>query len=158
MNIKEEDFEQILSAHLQKEQKVNIYKPRVEANLINGFVNFKATWSWWAFFGTWAFFLYRKMYLVSAIFFILTVAISSSGFGNLILMLASGVSGFYFYTKKLDNDLKIAGYEQRDFSEVLNSLKQLGGYHQWVIWLAVILNIIILLFSLMTIGILASSY
>ncbi len=147
MEFKDNDLDEILRTHLQKDEKVDIYKPRVLANIVNGVVNFKATWSWWAFFGTWGFFLYRKMYLAAVIIFLL----SFSGFG-FILMILSGVTAFYFYTKKLEKDLQIAGYNQREFSQVLESLKNLGGYHSWVIWLAVIFNVIFLLSFIFSLG------
>lgn len=51
MEFENNDLDEILLAHLQKEEKVSIYKTNVLKNIINGFVNFKATWSWWAFFG-----------------------------------------------------------------------------------------------------------
>ncbi len=147
MEFKENELDEILKAHLQKDDKVDIYKPRVLANIVNGFVNFKATWSWWAFFGTWGFFLYRKMYLPAVIIFLLSFL---GGWLALMLMTISGVSAFSLYTKKLEKDLQIAGYNQREFSQVLETLKNLGGYHSWVIWLVVILNV--LFFALVLLG------
>ncbi|MBS9782347.1 MAG: DUF2628 domain-containing protein [Arcobacter sp.] len=157
MEFKENELDEILRAHLQKDEKVDIYKPRVLSNIVNGVVNFKATWSWWAFFGTWGFFLYRKMYLQAAVFLLLSILLQSFGAVGLILMVISGVSAFYFYTKKLEKDLQIAGYNQREFSQVLESLKNLGGYHSWVIWVAVILNIIFLFLLVLSLGIIGAA-
>ncbi len=145
MELKENEVDEILRAHLQKDEKVDIYKPRVLANIVNGVVNFRATWSWWAFFASWGFFLYRKMYLQAAIFFIASMLLQGLG---LIVMIVSGVSAFYFYTKKLEKDLQIAGYGQREFPQVLDSLKSLGGFHSWVVWVAIIFNAIFLILIL----------
>jgi hypothetical protein len=44
MEIKEEELNELLEAHLQKSEKVGVYAPRVKANIINGVPVFKATW------------------------------------------------------------------------------------------------------------------
>ena len=145
MNLNNNELNQLLEAHLQKDKKVDVYQPRVEANMMNGHPTFKATWSWWAFFGTWAFFLYRKMYLVAAIFFIATVITAFIPFSSIIIMIISGISAFYFYTKKLNNDLNIAGVSEKPFEEVKENISKLGGYNSWVVWIAIILYSIMLL-------------
>lgn len=148
---------ELLSAHLQKENKVNIYYPRVDANLVNGEVSFNATWSWWAFFGGWAFFLYRKMYLVAAVFFILSIILSAVPFGGFILGIISGISAFYFYTMKFTDDLKKAGYETRNIEEVKKDLTKLGGYHSWVTIFAILFYTFILIFFSIVPGVFAFS-
>ena len=148
---------ELLSAHLQKESKVNIYYPRVDANLVNGKASFNITWSWWAFFGGWAFFLYRKMYLLATIFFILNILSSSIPFGGLILGIISGISGFYFYTTKLCEDLQKTGYETRNIEEVKKDLAKLGGYHSWVTILAILFYVFALLFFSIVPGVFAFS-
>ncbi len=45
-----QNLKELLSAHLQKEDKVYVYLPRVEENLVNDKPKFNFTWSWWAFF------------------------------------------------------------------------------------------------------------
>jgi len=147
----------LLSAHLQKENKVNIYYPRVDANLVNGKPSFNATWSWWAFFGGWAFFLYRKMYLAAAIFFVLSILTSTLPFGGIILGIISGISAFYFYTIKFSNDLEKSGYESRDIEEVKKDMRKLGGYHSWVTVLAILFYGLILFFFSIVPGVFAFS-
>lgn len=149
---------ELLSAHLQKENKVNIYYPRVDANLVNEKPSFCATWSWWAFFGGWAFFLYRKMYLAAGIFFILSVLTSALPFGGFILGIISGTSAFYLYTLKFHNDLEKSGYEQRDIEEVKKDLAKLGGYHSWVTILAILFYGFVLFFFSIVPGVFAISF
>ncbi len=139
MEIKTEDMDEILTAHLQKVNKIGVYQPRVIANSINGNVAFKATWSWWAFIASWAFFLYRKMYLPAILFFIATVfSFMIPIFGGLVVMITSGICAYFLYTKKLYKDLEIAGYGEKSLDEVKSNLYQLGGYNSWVVWVAVI--------------------
>lgn len=145
MDLNNSQLNDLLETHLQKEQKVEVYQPRVEANLVNGHPAFKATWSWWAFFGTWAFFLYRKMYLVAALFFLATVVTAFIPFSTIIIMIISGMSAFYFYTKKLNTDLDIAGINDKPLHEVKDNLSKLGGYNSWVVWVAVIFYILAML-------------
>lgn len=142
------NLREILSAHLQKENKVDVYQSRVDANLINQKATFQVTWSWWGFFGGWAFFLYRKMYLVAAIFFVLSLLTASIPFGGLILAIITGTTAFYFYTKKLTNDLESVDYKNRDIQEVTHDLRKLGGYNSWVVIVAVIYYALMFIFFL----------
>jgi len=161
MQVKEDELDELLEAHLKKTEKVSIYKPRVEANMMNGVPTFKTTWSWWAFFGTWIFFLYRKLYVEAAIFFGVFVLSYFVPFLALVGAIISGVSAFFFYTKKFNKDLEIAGYEQKPLSEVKQSLQMLGGYNTWVIAVAVILTILelfIIFTVLITLSSLATTY
>lgn len=141
-----ENLKELLSAHLQKEDKVYVYLPRVEENLVNDKPKFNFTWSWWAFFMTWAFFLYRKMYLMAIIFFILNLALTAIPFGGLIISIISGASAFYFYTTKFYGDLQQCDYQNRSREEVSKDLAKLGGYHSWVTFFAIIFYIVSLVF------------
>ena len=145
MKIKENELNELLEAHLQKADKVNIYAPRVKANMVNGVPVFKATWSWWAFLGGWAFFLYRKIYLVAVAFLLASIVGGVFPLLMVLTFIIAGVSGFYFYTKKFSADLEIAGYGKKPLNEVKEKLKELGGYNSWVIWVVSILNILLLI-------------
>ena len=137
MQIQKEDFNDILSSHLQKEEKISLYERGVILNTINDTAVFRTTWSWWGFFAGWAFFLYRKMYLQAALFFIASVVATAIPFLGIAVAIISGMSAYFFYTKKLHKDLEIAGYKSKDFNEVKSTLEKLGGYNKWVIYLAI---------------------
>lgn len=157
----DDNLNQILESHLLKPEKVEVYKNGVIKNNINDVVSFKATWSWWAFLTTWAFFLYRKMYLQAGIFFVLSVFSYMIPFGNFVIGIICGISAMYFYTKKLDNDLKIAGYENKPLEEVRTTLSMLGGYNSWVIWVAAIFYTLVFIWAFMFIaaaGVAGSSF
>ncbi len=144
----ENQIKELLKIHLQKDKKIDIYYPRVDSNLINGKPAFNLTWSWWGFFGGWAFFLYRKMYLLAAVFFILSILTTAIPFGGFILALITGASAFYFYTSKFYKDLEACGYGNRDVIEVKHDLEKLGGYNSWVVFLAIIFYSLIIIFSI----------
>jgi len=145
MKIKDEELNELLESHLQKQEKVSVFEPRVKANMVNGIPVFKATWSWWAFFGTWAFFLYRKMYLIAGIFFILTAIVNTViPILALVVPIIAGISGFFLYTKKFNDDLQIAGYGEKSLDEVKQQLQNLGGYNQWVIWVSIVIYILMI--------------
>jgi len=143
-----ENLNELLSSHLQKDGKVSVYSPRVDANLINGTPSFNATWSWWGFIAGWTFFLYRKMYLVAAVFFVLSIISTAIPFGGFILAIITGASSFYFYTIKFHNDLISSGYGQRDIEDVKIDLKKLGGYNSWVVFVAVVFYSLLIVFSI----------
>lgn len=147
-NLDHYNLKELLSAHLQTEKKVDIYFPNVYANLVNGNPTFKATWSWWGFIGGWAFFLYRRMYLMAGVFFILSLLSTAIPFGGIILAIISGVSAFYFYTVKFHDDLLKAGFNQKDINSVKEDLGKLGGYNTWVVILALFFYAFMILFAI----------
>ncbi len=152
-----ENLKEFLSAHLQKESKVYIYLARVEDLLVDNKPIFNLTWSWWAFFMTWAFFLYRKMYLTALIFFILSIGFATVPFGGLFLSIIAGATAFYFYTIKFHNDLEKCDYRNRSIEEVKKDLIKLGGYHSWVTFFALIFYFISLFFFSIIPGVFALS-
>lgn len=134
-----------LELYLQTPDKVEIYKEALDKFTAKGEISrpvFKPTWSWWAFFSTWAFFLYRKDLLLAFISFILVV---TPGL-NLFVMIFSGISGKYFVIKRFVNILSL------DNSTILQDR---GGVYKWVIWLCAILTIILFVGTLILIGLAA---
>lgn len=122
-----------LELYLQTPDKVELYKEALDKFTANGEISrplFKPTWSWWAFFSTWAFFLYRKDLLLAFITFILII---TPGL-NLFAMIFSGISGKYFVIKRFINILSLNNAAL---------LQDRGGVYKWVIWLCAILGIIL---------------
>lgn len=136
--LKDEKLEELLKIHLDKDKKIDVYKAEIEKNTVNGITVFELSWSWWAFFTGWAFFLYRKMYLHALIFFVLSVFSFLIPFAHIIIMIVSGMTGFYFYTKKFNNDLIKASENSNSIDEAKVQLARLGGYHTWVMWVGII--------------------
>ncbi len=91
-------------------------------------------------------FLYRKMYLIALIFFILSLALATILFGGIILSIIAGSTVFYFYTTKFYNDLQQCDYQNRSLEEVKNDLSKLGGYLSRVTFFVIIFYIVLLIF------------
>lgn len=113
---------------------------------VNGVDSIKWIWSWWAFGGGLFFLIYRKSYAAAGGLFLISLV---SGvvpiFGGFIVwILTGGLSTYFVYktykTKKLEIEAAVNDEEQR-----IAMMQVLGGYNQWVIWLAVVLNILVLI-------------
>lgn len=110
-------------------------------------------WSWWAFGTGFLFLLYRKQYLPSLVLFILSSLMSFIPiFGGILSMvLAGGYSTFFVYkgykTKLLEVENLVV-----DESKRVQMMRQVGGYHEWVVWayIAVMLIITYYLISLIS--------
>ena len=112
---------------------------------VNGVDAIKWRWSWWAFMGGIFFLLYRKAYAAAGGLFLISLVSGIIPFGGLVVwVLTGGFSPYFVYkvykTKKLEIETV-----QGDENQRVAMMQELGGYNQWVIWVAVILNIIVLL-------------
>ena len=112
---------------------------------VNGIDAMKWAWSWWAFMGGIFFLLYRKAYAAAGGLFLISLVSGILPFGGLIIwVLTGGFSSYFVYrvykTKKLEIETA-----QSDESQRIAMMQELGGYNQWVIWVAVILNVIVLI-------------
>jgi len=107
---------------------------------VAGVDNFSLTWHWPAFFVTFFWMLYRKLYLWALLVFILSY-IPAVG---LVLMIICGLTGNYLYYKHAKQkimELKI----QESSSDLSELLHQIGGVNQWVKTLAIVLVILAIL-------------
>lgn len=112
---------------------------------VNGVDVMKWAWSWWAFMGGIFFLLYRKAYAAAGGLFLISLVSGIIPFGGMIVwVLTGGFSSYFVYkvykTKKLEIEAA-----QNDEGQRIAMMQELGGYNQWVIWVAVILNIIVLI-------------
>ena len=139
----------MIEAFIQKPEKTEWYINAFSKFNVNGIDRIAWVWSWWAFGGSIFYLLYRKAYLGALIFFIAYIASSVVPFGGILIwILQGGFSVYFIYLKykSLKNEIesKIA-----DENERIETMRQLGGYNNWAIWLGVIVNILpfIILFS-----------
>ena len=124
--------DRMLAAFVGNPDKFLFYKRAFSKYNVNGIDQLKWVWSWWAFFGNWAFLIYRKVYLWAAIFFVLV----SIPYMNLIVWIAAGGVGVYFVYqkyKKLKNEIENTS---QDEDERLKMMLELGGYNSWIAWVA----------------------
>lgn len=135
MQMTQEEYENaMLEAFVNKPEKVLWYKQAFAKFNVNGIDSMQWVWSWWAFFGGWAFLLYRKQYIPALVLFLITIPASAVPFGGLIVaILAGGFSTYFIYKgykqKKAEIENSISDPEKR-----IETMRKLGGYHQWVIW------------------------
>lgn len=101
-------------------------------------------WSWWAFGSSFLFLLYRKQYFPSFVLFILSILMGIIPFigGLLSMFLAGGYSTYFVYK---GYKAKLAEVENlvKDEQKRVQMMRQVGGYHEWVIWAYIVIMLII---------------
>ncbi len=139
------DYEdRMLEAFIQKPEKVFWYKSAFSKFNINGIHKAAWVWSWWAFIGSFWYLLYRKAYMPAlALFGINFIAsLILSLLGSLIVsILAGGYSVYYVHKtykeRKTEIEATISDTEKR-----IETMRLIGGYNEWVIWVSVIFVVI----------------
>jgi len=152
-NTQEEYENAMIEAFVNKPEKTLWYQNAFKKFNINGIDSMKWVWSWWAFFGTWAFLLYRKQYIPAIVLFVISILGTLIPFAHFIIsILAGGFSTYFVYKgykkKKEEIEAKIEDPQKR-----VETMREVGGYNQWVVWVYAIF--ITLLFSYITIMFLA---
>lgn len=105
-----------------------------------GIETFAATWNWSAFGFTFIWMLYRKMYLQSAITFLIFLLPGV----NIFLHIAVGIVANYFYFRHVAN--KITEIKRNSSPQTLfPTLHQTGGVHNWAITVGIVVGVILIL-------------
>jgi hypothetical protein len=148
-----EDYEnKMIEAFINKDEKTLWYQDAFSKFNVNGVDVMRWNWSWWAFGTGFLFLLYRKQYLPSLVLFILSVTIGTLPFITLILMILSGGYAPYFIykgykQKKEEIEAKIDDEELR-----IQTMREVGGYHQWVVWLYIAITVVTFVSAYIFIG------
>ncbi len=100
--------------------------------------NFKATWNWPAFFFTFWWFLYRKLYLLAGVAFVASF-VPYVGFA---VPIASGVAGYYLYYRKARQSIERLK-EAFPGKDVSAACAEIGGVHRWVIWVGIVVSLLL---------------
>ena len=133
--MQENDYENaMIEAFVNKPEKTLWYQNAFSKFNINGIDSMKWVWSWWAFFGGWAFLLYRKQYIPALILFVISLFAGIIPFGGLLVaVLAGGFSTYFIYKgykhKKAEIEANIDDIDKR-----IETMRAVGGYNQWVVW------------------------
>lgn len=130
----------MLMAFVQKPDKMSFYKSALKNMTRTGELRFQFQWSWWAFIATWAFLLYRKVYLAAFITFLVTLLVP--GIGWLVLMIVLGGVAPYFVVKRYVNLKREVEFRYQGRQDRIDAMREAGGYHSWVIWVVIILNLL----------------
>ena len=137
--MEQQDYENaMIEAFVNKPEKTLWYQNAFSKFNVNGIDSMKWVWSWWAFFGGWAFLLYRKQYMPALVLFIISIFAGIIPFGGLLIaILAGGFSTYFVYKgykhKKAEIEASIEDTDKR-----IETMRAVGGYNQWVVWVYVV--------------------
>ena len=125
---------EMIEAYVAKPEKTFWYQNAFSKFNINGVDSMKWNWSWWAFFGGAAFLLYRKQYIPALVLFIASIVLSFIPFVPLIISILAGGYSTYFVYKGYKGKLAEVEANISDNETRIETMKQVGGYHSWVVW------------------------
>ncbi len=134
----------MIEAFVNKPEKTFWYQNAFSKFNYNGVDAMQWHWSWWAFGGGFLFLLYRKQYMAALALFVLSIVASIIPFGGVAVMILSGGYSTYFVYK---------GYRQKraeieatieDEEKRIETMRYVGGYHQWVVWVYIVFVLLFL--------------
>jgi len=129
------DYSQkMIEAFIDKPSETFWYQNSFSRFNINGVDTMKWNWSLWALGGGFLYLLYRKQYIPA-----LVVVIASFTIGMIFplgLIIAILVGGYapYFVYKGYKNKLEEIESKIDDEEIRIQTMREVGGYNQWVVW------------------------
>ncbi len=123
--------------------KTHYYIQNFSKFTITGREQFCVTWNWNCFGFTFLWMLYRKMYALAVVTFIIFCIPGV----NVLLHIGAGMIGNYLYYQHVKTKI-IETRSTQSAQNYLPVLQELGGVNKWVISLGVVLGIIFLLLSI----------
>ncbi|MDF1878533.1 hypothetical protein JHD46_02635 [Sulfurimonas sp. SAG-AH-194-C20] len=129
-----EYHERMIEAFINKPEVTLWYQMAFSKFNINGVDNLTWNWSWWAFGGSFLFLLYRKAYIAAFALFFLSMTLGMIPFVSLIFMILSGGYSTYFVYKVYRTKLQEVEEAIEDVQTRVETMRELGGYNQWVVW------------------------
>jgi len=145
MQTSEKTYEdRMLEAFIAKPQVVEWYKKSFEKFNVNGVDAVAWNWSWWGFFTGFLYLLYRKAYLPALGVFLLSIIVGMLPYiGTLFLMILTGGYSTYFIYKEYKSKRQSIERSIEDEETRIETMKKIGGYNQWVVWVYIIFTAII---------------
>lgn len=137
--------EEAIKAYIDKPKSEDFYIDAFDRYEVNGVERFQWIWSWWALAGGVFFLLYRKLYIEALVFFTLSIIASQVSFAGIALMIASGGIFIYFVYKRYKKIVTTAVKHDIKGDIAIESLNELGGYNQWALYIAVALNLLVMI-------------
>lgn len=135
--IEEDDFKMI-EAYIDKPEVTQWYVNAFKRFNVNGVDIAKWHWSWWAFFGSVFFLLYRKAYTAASVLFVLLVIAWFIPFGWIVLWtLSGGYSTYFIYKSYKEKRLEVEAQIQEE-EKRLETMQILGGVNEWALVVGVI--------------------
>jgi hypothetical protein len=142
-----EYYNQMIEAFVNKPEKTSWYQNAFSKFSINGVDSMKWHWSWWAFGGGAGFLLYRKAYVPAFILFMTSFFLSMIPFVSLLIMILSGGLSTFFIYKVFKRRLFEIETQIEDRQTRIATMREIGGYHSWVVWVYGILSTLLLLLN-----------
>ena len=135
----------MIEAFVNKPEKTLWYQNSFRKYQVNGIDKMSWNWSWWAFFGGVFFLLYRKAYMAALGLFVISIIASWIPLAPLIIWILTGGLSTYFVYKKYSEKKKQIEATITDTQTRIDTMREIGGYNNWVVWLAVIVNALLLI-------------
>ena len=145
-NLSDEYSNKMIEAFIDKPSETLWYQMSFSKFSTNGIDTMQWNWSWWAFGGGFLYLLYRKQYLASLVLFIASMFLGMIPFVSFGLMILSGGYASFFVYKGYKDKLTQIEANIDDEASRVETMRVVGGYHQWVIWVYAIF--MALIFSL----------
>jgi len=144
--------DRMIEAFINKAEVTTWYQNAFDKLEVNGIDKMTWVWSWWAFFGGIFYLLYRKAYLAAGGLLVLTIIASLIPFGGIALWIATGGLAPYFVYKVYREKRKEIESSIEDEEKRIETMRAVGGFHSWVIWVAVVIHAIfwIVVFSMLS--------
>jgi len=131
----------MIEAYIGKPEVTQWYVNAFKRFNINGVDLMKWHWSWWAFFGSVFFLLYRKAYTSAGILFIMLVVAWFIPFGWFVLwILSGGYAPFFVYKAYKENRLAIEA-QMEDESKRIETMQIIGGTNEWALAIGILAQI-----------------
>ncbi|MFK5938136.1 MAG: DUF2628 domain-containing protein [Sulfurimonas sp.] len=133
--INKDYHDRMIEAFIDKPEVTLWYQNAFSKFNVNGVDTIKWHWSWWAFFTGFLYLLYRKQYLAALGVFIASMTIGIIPLGGLLIMILSGGFATYFVYKGYKSKLLEIENVINDEKTRIETIRQVGGYNQWVVWI-----------------------
>lgn len=130
---------EMIEAFIDKPSETLWYQNSFQKFNFEGVDTMKWNWSWWAFGTGFLYLLYRKQYIASLSLFFLSVIVGFIPFGTLIIMILSGGYSTYFVYKGYKKARFVVENTISDREKRVAAMREVGGYHQWVVCLYIAL-------------------
>jgi Protein of unknown function (DUF2628) len=131
----------MVEAFIDKPEKLAWYKNAFERYSVSGEAKMTWVWSWWAFFGGLFYLLYRKAYMPAIWLLVLFIVASFIPFAGFVLwILTGGFAPYFVYKTYLERKAEVEAAIQ-DEPKRIETMRALGGYNDWAIWLAVLVHL-----------------
>lgn len=125
----------MIEAFVDKPEVTLWYQLSFKKFNINGIDTMQWNWSWWAFFSGFLYLLYRKQYIPALVLFLASTILGFIPFIGAIgtMILSGGYASYFVYrgykTKLLEIESVVEDEQKR-----IETMREVGGVHQWVIW------------------------